>query len=58
MIVIPNVVINKEKLINYDLGEQKCCERIEIRISYESNVVLAKKIMQEECEKHPLILDN
>ncbi|WP_445738056.1 mechanosensitive ion channel family protein [Mariniflexile sp.] len=26
MIVIPNAVINKEKLINYDLGERMCCQ--------------------------------
>jgi|SRR5690554_582678 len=58
MIVIPNAIINKEKLINYDLGELKCCERIEIGISYDSDIDLAKKIMREECEKHPLIFDN
>ena len=58
MIVIPNSIINKEKLINYDLGELKCCERIEIGISYDSDIDLAKKIMQEECENHPLIYDN
>ncbi len=58
MIVIPNSIINKEKLINYDLGELKCSERIEIGISYDSDIDLAKKIMQEECENHPLILDN
>lgn len=58
MIVIPNSIINKERLINYDMGELKCCERIEIRISYNSDIDLAKKIMQEECENHPLILDN
>lgn len=58
MIVIPNAMINKEKLVNFDLGEMKICERIEIGISYDSDVSLAKKIMQEECEKHPLILDN
>ncbi len=58
MIVIPNAIINKEKLINYDLGEHKVCSHIEIGISYDSNVDLAKKIMQEECEKHPLIYDN
>jgi len=58
MIVIPNSIINKEKLINYDLGELKCCEHIEIGISYDSDVDLAKKIMQEECENHPLIYDN
>ena len=58
MIVIPNSIINKEKLVNYDLGELKCCERLEIQISHDSNVELAKKIMREECESHPLILDN
>lgn len=58
MIVIPNAMINKEKLINFDLGEKKCCERVEIGISYDSNVKLAKKIMQEECENHRFIIDN
>lgn len=58
MIVIPNAIINKEKIINYDLGEHKCCERLEIGISYDSDIDLARKIMQEECENHPLILDN
>lgn len=58
MIVIPNSIINKEKLINANLGELKSCERIEIGISYDSDVDLAKKIMQEECEKHPLLIDN
>lgn len=58
MIVIPNAVINKEKLINYDLGELKCCEHIEMNISYDSDVDLAKQILSEECENHPLILDN
>lgn len=58
MIVIPNAMINKEKLINYDLGEKKCCERIEIGISYDSDIDLAKKIMREECENHRFIIDN
>ncbi len=58
MIVIPNAIINKEKLINYDLSDHKICAHIEIDISYDSDVDLAKKIMQEDCEKHPLIYDN
>ncbi len=57
MIVIPNSIINKEKLINYDLDDKRCCERIDIGISYDSDIDLAKKIMSEECEKHPLIVD-
>ncbi|WP_034260439.1 mechanosensitive ion channel family protein [Altibacter lentus] len=58
MIVIPNAIINQEKIINYDLLEKKCCERIEIGISYDSDIDLAKSIMQEECENYPLIFDN
>lgn len=58
MVVIPNATINKEKIINYNLKELKICERIEIGISYNSDIDLAKKIMKEECEKHPFILDN
>lgn len=58
MIVIPNSIINNERITNYDLGELKCCERIEIGISYDSDIDLAKKIMKEECENHPLIFDN
>ena len=58
MIVIPNAVINKEKLINYDLGERMCCQWIEIGISYGSDIDLAKHIIREECEDHPNILDH
>lgn len=58
MIVIPNAIINKEKLINFDLDDKRICERIEIEISYDSDIDLAKKIMREECENHALILDN
>lgn len=58
MIVIPNAIINKEKLINYDLGERMCCQWIEISISYDSDIDLAKHIIREECENHPYILDH
>lgn len=58
MIVIPNSIINKERLVNYDLGEKKCCERLEIEISLDSDFMLAQKIMREECENHPLLYDN
>tara|TARA_R110002051_G_scaffold280349_1_gene341952 strand:+ start:7881 stop:8888 length:1008 start_codon:yes stop_codon:yes gene_type:complete len=58
MIVIPNSIINKEKLINYDLGERMCCQWVEIGISYDSDIDLAKHIMREECEDHPFLLDH
>lgn len=58
MIVVPNSIINKEKLINYDLGDRKCCQWIEIGISYDSDIDLAKSIMRKECMQHPNLIDN
>lgn len=58
MIVIPNSIINKEKVINYNLGDRKCCQWIEIGISYDSDIDLAKHIIREECESHPNLIDN
>ncbi len=57
-VIIPNAIINKERLVNFNLDEEKCCEYVEVGISYDSDVDLAKKILREECEQHPLILDN
>ncbi|QWX85154.1 mechanosensitive ion channel family protein [Cellulophaga sp. HaHaR_3_176] len=58
MIVIPNAIINKEKLINYDLGDRRCCQWIEIGISYDSDIDIAKDIMKKECTAHPNLIDN
>ncbi|MEQ9442894.1 MAG: mechanosensitive ion channel family protein [Cyclobacteriaceae bacterium] len=57
-IVVPNAIINKEKLINYDLGQRRTCQWIEVGISYDSDIDLAKKIMVEETMNHPNIIDN
>ncbi|RYM33779.1 mechanosensitive ion channel family protein [Brumimicrobium glaciale] len=57
MIVVPNSVINKEKLINYDSIDQRVCERLGFNISYDSDIDLAKSIIRDECENHPLLLD-
>lgn len=57
MIVIPNAIINKEKVINYNLGDKKCCQWIEIGISYDSDIDKAKEIMRQECEAHPNLIE-
>lgn len=57
MIVVPNSIINKEILINFDSIDERVCERLEIGISYDSDIDLAKNIMREECENHPFLLD-
>lgn len=57
-IVIPNAVMNKESITNYNLSERKICEWVEIGVSYDANVEKALQIMQEEAEKHPFVYDN
>lgn len=57
MIIVPNSVINKEKLVNYNSVDKRICVRLEIGISYDSSIDLARTIMREECENHPLIIE-
>ena len=56
-IVIPNSVISNETIINSTLSENKTCMYIPMGISYDSDVNLAIKIIQEEGEKHHNFLD-
>jgi len=58
MIVIPNTIINQEKLVNYNLVEKKICQWFTIGISYESDIDLARQIIVEACEQHPFLIDN
>lgn len=57
-IIIPNAVISNEILINADFREEKICKWIDLSISYDSNIDLARQIIQEEALAHPLIIDN
>jgi len=50
-------VISDEVIINSDFTEDKIRRRVDINISFDSDIDLAKKIMKEEVEKHPLHID-
>ncbi len=56
-IIIPNSVISNEVLINSNFADDKMCKFIDIGISYGSDIDLARKIIAEEVEKHPLNID-
>lgn len=56
-IVIPNSVINKEIITNYNLDDEKICEYVEITVSYDTDLNLAMKIMADECAQHPSCVD-
>lgn len=56
-IIIPNSVVGSETIINDSIEESKICRWIEVGISYDSDVDLATKIIQEESIKHHLCID-
>ncbi|MFK8103721.1 MAG: mechanosensitive ion channel family protein [Saprospiraceae bacterium] len=57
-ILIPNAVISDEVIINSDFVEDKICKFIDVGISYDSDIDLARKIIQEEVLNHPLRIDS
>lgn len=57
-IIIPNSIISDEVIVNADFNDDKICKFIEVGISYESNIDLAKDIMRSEAMAHPLLIDN
>lgn len=57
MIIIPNSVINSDKLVNFDTGQKETCAWVVIGISYDSDIDLAKNIMRDEILKHPSHID-
>ncbi len=56
-IIIPNSVISNEVIVNADFGDDRIVKWVDISVSYKSDLDLAKKIMAEEVEAHPLHLD-
>lgn len=57
-VIVPNSIISDDIIINSSITDNKILNRIEVGISYDSDIDKAFKIMQEECEKHPFIIDN
>jgi len=57
-VVIPNAIISEQTIINSTITDEKIRKHIEIGISYESDIDLAIKIIQQVIENHPLVLDN
>lgn len=56
-IIIPNSVISNEVVINSNYEDSQICKFIDMGISYDSDIDLAKQIMKEEVLNHPLSVD-
>ncbi|MDD3247202.1 MAG: mechanosensitive ion channel family protein [Methanosarcina sp.] len=55
-LIIPNSVISNEAVINWTIEDPAVIWPVNVGISYDSDISLAKKIMIEEARKHPLVM--
>jgi small-conductance mechanosensitive channel len=56
-IIIPNSIISDQVLINSSIIDDHVCRFLDIGISYDSDIDLAKSIMADEVRNHPLYYD-
>jgi small-conductance mechanosensitive channel len=55
-LIIPNSVISSEAIVNWTIEDPAVIWPIDVGISYDSDISLAKKIMVEEARKHPRVM--
>ena len=55
-LIIPNSIISNEAIINWTIEDPAVIWPVNVGISYDSDISLAKKIMIEEARKHPLVM--
>jgi small-conductance mechanosensitive channel len=56
-IVIPNSIISEETIINSNIYDEEIRKHVIFSISYDSDIDKAIKIIQDEADKHPLVID-
>ena len=57
-IIIPNALISDEIVVNSDFTNDNICKWIDVAISFDSDIDVAKNILREEVLTHPLRIDN
>lgn len=57
-LIIPNSAVSSETIVNDSIEDSEVCKYIEIGISYDSDIDLAIKIIQEESANHPISFDH
>jgi small-conductance mechanosensitive channel len=55
-LIIPNSVISSEAIVNWTIEDPAVIWPLDVGISYDSDISLAKKIMVEEARKHPKVM--
>ena len=57
-LIIPNSVMSTETIVNDTIHDRKICRFVDIGISYDSDVKLASRILQEVALAHQDCIDN
>lgn len=57
LLMIPNSIMNDEIIENSNIVDTKIKAFLDVEITYDSNVKLAKQILRELVVKHPLFVD-
>ncbi|KAF5412024.1 MAG: Large-conductance mechanosensitive channel MscMJLR [Candidatus Methanocomedens sp.] len=57
-LIIPNSIISDEAVINWSIEDPTVIWPVNIGISYDSDIDLARSIMLEEARKHPNVMED
>ena len=57
LLMIPNSVMNAEIIENYNIGDQRMVSFVDVEVSYDADIDLAKQTLIELALAHPLFLD-
>lgn len=57
-IIVPNALISDEIVVNSDFTNDNICKWIDVAISFDSDIDIAKTVLEEEVFRHPLRRDN
>lgn len=57
LLMIPNSVMNSEIIENYNIGDQRMVAFVDVEVSYDADIDLAKNILKELALSHPLFVD-
>jgi len=57
LLMIPNSVMNGEIIENYNIGDQRMVAFLDVEVSYDADIDLAKQILKDLAVNHPLFVD-
>ncbi len=57
-LIIPNSIISEEAIINWSIEDPTVIWPVNIGISYDSDIDLARSIMEDEARDHPNVMDH